>query len=601
MQESVGEKPEKPKILGPKPTIASKPKYIPPVNTKIQKQVRDDFSKQNPIRRTNSNSKPIQREPPQYSREAPQNSREAPQYAREAPQYVREAPQYTREAPQYSREGAQYARDSPQYVREAPQYARDSPQYARDSPQYVRDSPQYPRESSQYPRESPPYSREAPQYARETPQYSRDANVHAREVSQQSREASQLSREANQLPREATQISRDVSHPREAPPYPREAPQYTRDPPQYTSQPSEKRDVKERVPPTQGFHTAETFQSYVHIQAQKPTNFPTSLKETYTTNVEHNIKREYTYSTDQCDKYRLAYETQQSDQEKTQKAPTSPSTVCCSILSNTTQDCCGIIHANKKELNGKGMTKHESVDSNSSDSGGFKDFVQLDAMKKKPMEKEPQTTTQPMSHQRKVSQPDFLEKSERDLTKCHQRNASQPDYMSKEIRQSIAQNKQQFIANAQALAQYLPQAEQKMFLRPTLSVDRAEDSNIRQHIMKFNVEPPQTFSDKTDESRRKPRAQIVSNGQFQQSTKKLEELLSQRLEREKLATKGQNCLIDGESSQDVDQKMLVQKQIQAKLHADLQQTVKQIQEIQSIELRLPQNRKWTEVSTNQSI
>lgn len=86
---------------------------------------------------------------------------------------------------------------------------------------------------------------------------------------------------------------------------------------------------------------------------------------------------------------------------------------------------------------------------------------------------------------------------------------------------------------------------------------------------------------------------MISQGQFQQSHKKIEEMLAQRLERDRLGRK--QCLVDGEASQEIELKMVVQKQIQQKLQADLQRTVKQIQEKQSIELRLPQNRKWSEV------
>lgn len=119
------------------------------------------------------------------------------------------------------------------------------------------------------------------------------------------------------------------------------------------------------------------------------------------------------------------------------------------------------------------------------------------------------------------------------------------------------------------------------------SIERPE--NFNQHLAKFS-----SNINKTEEPKLKPKP-IVKQGQFQQSTKKLEELLSQRYEKDKIQRKTSNYLADGESSQDIEQKMSIQKQIQQKLQADLQQTVKQIQEIQSIELRLPQNRKWAEV------
>lgn len=273
--------------------------------------------------------------------------------------------------------------------------------------------------------------------------------------------------------------------------------------------------------------------------------------------------------------------------EPNQKAPTSPSTVCCSILSSATTDCCGIIPtAYKKEMNNcKSMSKMESVDSNSSDSGGFKDFLQLD-----------QTVHQRkdfQTHQRNVSHPEFQDKTEipplPQQPKTHQRFGSQPDYMH---------NKPQYVPNAQALAPYLPLAEQKLLYQQSKMSDDSS-SAIRQHITKFN-NTSLLANEKTDSKSKLPFSNTAGSGatsNFQQSTKKLEELLSQRLEREKFARKGPNCVVDGESSGlDVEQKMNVQKQIQQKLHADLQQTVKQIQEIQSIELRLPQNRKWNEVS-----
>ncbi|KAJ8948671.1 hypothetical protein NQ318_004459 [Aromia moschata] len=310
--------------------------------------------------------------------------------------------------------------------------------------------------------------------------------------------------------------------------------------------------------------------------------------ETKQVGVETTVKYdEYlpSYVSEKCDKFSTS-EPCKKVEDLPQKAPQSPSTVCCSILSNATTDCCGIINVNKKELNGKSMAKIDSVDSNSSDSGGFKDFVQLD-LTKKPSPDADKKPELHQTHQRKVSQPEYLDKKLIDTKPPgHQRKSSQPDYMSQEVRQSFAQNKQNFVANAQALAQFLPQTEQKILQHKQQAMDRNE-ADFRQQLAKF----AQTPNQKTEEPRAKP-SKIIAHGQFQQSTKKLEELLSQRLEKEKLMRKGQNCLLDGESSQDVEQKMMIQKQIQQKLQADLQQTVKQIQEIQSIELRLPQNRKW---------
>lgn len=300
--------------------------------------------------------------------------------------------------------------------------------------------------------------------------------------------------------------------------------------------------------------------------------------------MEYSVKyKECTY-TEKCDKFSSS---QLPIQNKT---PSSPSTVCCSILSNATTDCCGIIATpNKKELNGKAMTKIDSIDSNSSDSGGFKDFIQLDLAKTLPIEKPDQSieNNQMPTHQRKISQPEFFDSatSRRDLA-SHQRKSSQPDCLSQDNRQS--HSKKPHVINAQALAHFLPQE------KPT----RTDDLN-RYPIGKVNVaQASQMFLDKSEErkSTQKPKQQLISNSQFLQSTRKLEELLSQRYESEKTARKGQSCLLDGERSDDVEQKMNIQKQINQKLQADLQQTVKQIQEIQSIELRLPQNRKWSEVS-----
>ncbi|KAJ8976781.1 hypothetical protein NQ317_009700 [Molorchus minor] len=180
--------------------------------------------------------------------------------------------------------------------------------------------------------------------------------------------------------------------------------------------------------------------------------------------VKTNIKYdEYssTYISEKCDKFSSNNENGKKFDDIPQKAPQSPSTVCCSILSNATQDCCGIINVNKKDLNSKSMTKIDSVDSNSSDSGGFKDFVQLDLSKKLSPDNDKKSGPHQL-HQRKISQPDYLDKNiTENRPTGHQRKSSQPDYMSPEVRQSFAQNKQNFVANAQALASFLPQTEQK--------------------------------------------------------------------------------------------------------------------------------------------
>nr|XP_022904080.1 ras-GEF domain-containing family member 1B-like isoform X1 [Onthophagus taurus] len=250
------------------------------------------------------------------------------------------------------------------------------------------------------------------------------------------------------------------------------------------------------------------------------------------------------------------------------KQPTSPSTVCCSILSSAANDCCGIILNTGKELHGKTLTHVESSDSNSSDSGGFKDFVQ------------PEMSNMTKSHQRKVSQPDYTDCPK---TFTHQRNASQPENISKP-------RPKPSINNAQALAQYLPQTAQHFITKS--SIDRNED--FAQTIAKFNQQfhAAAAINNKTEDFKQNPRP--ISKTQFQQSTKKLEQLLSQGPDKEKLMKYAGIAVSDGDTRVDIEQKMKLQKQLQHKLHTDLQQTVKQIQEIRSIEIRLPQNQELTE-------
>lgn len=332
---------------------------------------------------------------------------------------------------------------------------------------------------------------------------------------------------------------------------------------------------------------SESFHHYEHSQLPPP---PDAFKnDSY---VDYYIKYKQSMYTEKCDKLSSFHLPNQN------KTPSSPSTVCCSILSNATTDCCGIIETpNKNELNGKTMTKIDSVDSNSSDSGGFKDFVQLDYAKiveksDRKLEKCTDHNQMPL-HQRKVSQPELLDSNftKRDLMN-HQRKSSQPEFLSQDKRQSLPQNKQPPIANAQALAHFLPQEKPSKLIRN----DKIDDSN--RHTTGKVAQASQMFLEKTEENKfiPKPKPPIISNTQFLQSTRKLEELLSQRYESEKMTRKqGQSCLREGEQCEDVEQKMNVQKQIQQKLQADLKQTVKHIQEIQSIDLRLPQNRKWSEV------
>lgn len=274
------------------------------------------------------------------------------------------------------------------------------------------------------------------------------------------------------------------------------------------------------------------------------------------------------YVSEKCDKFISSYDSNKKIIEQPPlKAPHSPSTVCCSILSNATTDCCGMINVNKKDLCTKTITKIDSLDSNSSDSGGFKDFVQLDLIKTTSPEK-PEITSELKYH--------------------HQRKPSLSDFVTPEVRYTTVPHIKTTIANAQALAPFLPQTEQKILQHKHQQALNRQDVDLCQQYSSTSYQ-------KTEEA--KPKPSKLAHSQFQESTKKLEELLSQRLERERITRKGQSsCVVDGELSQDVEQKMNIQKQLQQKLQVDLQQTVKQIQEIQSIELRLPQNRKWTDVS-----
>lgn len=114
----------------------------------------------------------------------------------------------------------------------------------------------------------------------------------------------------------------------------------------------------------------------------------------------------------------------------------------------------------KKELNGKTITKMESVDSNSSDSGGFKEFIQ----------REREAEQSRNEQQRVLSQPDLFEKAPQKevMSKSlghHQRQSSQPDYSPR--------SKQSFVANsAQALEQ---------FMAATKCVDTTDDSIRSSH------------------------------------------------------------------------------------------------------------------------
>ncbi|KAK9880778.1 hypothetical protein WA026_013103, partial [Henosepilachna vigintioctopunctata] len=272
--------------------------------------------------------------------------------------------------------------------------------------------------------------------------------------------------------------------------------------------------------------------------------------------------------------------------EDQQKAPNSPSTVCCSILPNAAGDCCGTININKKDIKcGDIMTKVDSLDSNSSDSGGFKDFIQPTISSVCPISdlrrNEYSTTTE-----RKAS---HSEKLNERRNHSHQRQTSQPDLTYHENRHACVQNKPTVVPSAQALAHFLPSSEQQIMT--SLSSTETGTTIFNRRFSQSSLPQSRNLDDSKSQ---KARPQISSQSSFQQSSKKLEELFAQRLERDKLAKKGMLCTSENENKKDIEEKMQVQRQIQQKLHADLQQTVKHIQEIQSTELRLPQNRKWPE-------
>lgn len=242
-------------------------------------------------------------------------------------------------------------------------------------------------------------------------------------------------------------------------------------------------------------------------------------------------------------------------------APNSPSTVCCSILSNTS-DCCNIM-GNKKDIDSKTITKIDSLDSNSSDSGGFRDFVQIEAVKKMPFEPEPIKIDRKYDgHVRNFSQPEFLEKSVAERAKT--------------ISQNFSDRK----------------STEHVYRNEPEELRKPPRQSLLQHL-------PPMYHEKTEEPKNlsKIKSQLIAHGQFVQSTKKLEEMLSQRLDKDKQRhRRGASCHdVDSSNQGQFDQQMIIQKEFQQKLQADLKQTVKHIQEIQSIELRLPQNRSWDEV------
>ncbi|KAL3284617.1 hypothetical protein HHI36_018771 [Cryptolaemus montrouzieri] len=276
------------------------------------------------------------------------------------------------------------------------------------------------------------------------------------------------------------------------------------------------------------------------------------------------------------------------------KPPNSPSTVCCSLLPNAAGDCCRTINEDKKDISSADITKVDSLDSNSSDSGGFKDFIQPTMSNMYSALSNIRRSDFSASHERKTSQPEvFDRKMIETRNQTHQRKASQPDLIYHESRsdsrQACVQNKPTVVPTAQALAHFLPSSEHKLM---------KGFSSIEIDATKVNKRLSQTCltENRNNDDMKSQKPQISSHSTFHQSTKKLEELFSQRLEKEKILRKGGTCLVESENIRDIEEKMQVQKQIQQKLQADLQQTVKHIQEIQSTEIRLPQNRKWCEVS-----
>lgn len=189
------------------------------------------------------------------------------------------------------------------------------------------------------------------------------------------------------------------------------------------------------------------------IKTTSQETYYSTFKESYIVqeNVPTSKSKILTYT--RCDDFSNFKEksTNSSKQESTkvinqdliQKTPSSPSTVCCSILPNAAGDCCGTLNLNKKDVKcSELMTKVDSLDSNSSDSGGFKDFIQpsipsMCSAVPDTKRKELKTT-----HERKASQPELLEKkaSER-RNQTHQRQTSQPDLTYHEPRQACVQNK----------------------------------------------------------------------------------------------------------------------------------------------------------------
>ncbi|XP_018331886.1 ras-GEF domain-containing family member 1B-A isoform X1 [Agrilus planipennis] len=284
------------------------------------------------------------------------------------------------------------------------------------------------------------------------------------------------------------------------------------------------------------------------------------------------------------------YDERNDQFSSSKESSSSPSTVCCSILSNVSNDCCGITGI-KENKTCKSVVKVESIDSNSSDSGGFNEFLQREALLK--LKHDQQQKTQ--LGKRIPSQPDCTIKNNNEFNQFkqfgHQRKFSQPEYPLKELKKPGP------VPTAQALEQFLLKPEQRHCLSKKSDEDISKSNSARSSSIYF--EKNEDVGQISSQIKRTVGQKLYKQSRYEQSTKKLEELLLQRLEKEEMVAKSQNCMTTGYIAEDIDEKMMVQKQIHQKLQADLQRTVKQIQEIKSIELRLPQNKKWSEGDKSQ--
>lgn len=217
------------------------------------------------------------------------------------------------------------------------------------------------------------------------------------------------------------------------------------------------------------------------------------------------------------------------------------------------------------------------------------------------------------THQRKVSQPEFLNKN----IPQHQRKTSQPDYL---VDHSVAERAQLFKQNMAQSTTHQRKKSQTDIISQEL---RQLVGNRREIFSQQQILPPRQFSvphsshppvlsygsSEVDSPRsvsvaaqqpQQPVKPLIAHGQFQQNTKKLEELLAQRVEKDKQLKLRKSGVLsgEGENPAEIEQQINVQKQIQQKLQGDLKQQMQQIQELKSLELRLPQNLPWP-TSTNE--